>query len=129
MVSHSLLTIKELSVRFSTPKGIVHAVRGIDLTIQRKEILALVGASGSGKTVTAMSIPGLLTNNALPPAGTVEFDGNNLLKLSESDMQKIRGSRISMIFQDPTNSLIRCILLENRLRKSSCATVHQAGRK
>ena len=101
----SLLTIKDLSVRFSTPKGIIHAVRGIDLTIQRKEILALVGASGSGKTVTALSIPRLLPNNALPPDGSIEFAGNNLLTLPESEMLKIRGNRISMIFQDPTNSL------------------------
>ena len=105
MVSNPLLTIKEFSVSFSTPKGIVHAVRGVDLAIRRNEILTLVGASGSGKTVTALSIPGLLPNNALPPAGSVEFDGKNLLALPESDMREIRGNRISMIFQDPANSL------------------------
>ena len=104
-MSHPLLTIKDLSVRFSTPNGIVHAVRGVNLAIQRNEILALVGASGSGKTVTAMSIPRLLSNNALPPDGFVEFDGNNLLTISEYDIRKIRGNRISVIFQDPTNSL------------------------
>lgn len=105
MTFQPLLSIKGLSVRFSTPKGIIHAVRGIDLVIQRKEILGLVGASGSGKTVTAMSIPGLLPNNALPPDGFVEFNGKNLLTLSDAEMRNIRGDRISTIFQDPANSL------------------------
>ncbi len=105
MTFNPLLAIKDLSVRFSTPKGIFQALRGIDLAIQRKEILALVGESGSGKTVTAMSIPRLLPNNALPPEGSVTFDGNNLLALPESEIQKIRGKRISVIFQDPANSL------------------------
>ena len=102
---HPLLTIKDLSINFSTPKGVVHAVRGIDLEIQRKEILALVGTSGSGKTVTAMSIPRLLPSNTLPLKGSVKFDGSDLLILPESEIRKIRGSRISMIFQDPANSL------------------------
>jgi microcin C transport system ATP-binding protein len=100
-----LLNIKDLSVRFSTTKGIIHAVRGIDLSIQRNEIMALVGESGSGKTVTAMSIPRLLPNNALPPEGSIIFDGIELLKLPEADMRKLRGTRISVIFQDPMNAL------------------------
>ncbi|MDR0310810.1 MAG: dipeptide ABC transporter ATP-binding protein [Acidobacteriota bacterium] len=100
-----LLSINDLSVRFSTPKGFIHAVRGIDLVIHRKEILALVGASGSGKTATAMSIPRLLPGNALPPEGCVEFNGKNLLTIPESEMRNIRGNRISTIFQDPANSL------------------------
>ena len=105
MTFQPLLNIKNLSVRFSTPKGIVHAVRETGLTIQRNEILALVGESGSGKTVTAMSIPGLLPNNALPPEGSIVFDGVELLNLPEAAIQKFRGNRISMIFQDPMNSL------------------------
>jgi microcin C transport system ATP-binding protein len=105
MMSNPLLAIKDLSVSFSTPQGIVRAVRGINLTIQRKEILALVGESGSGKTVTALSIPRLLPNNALPPGGSISFDGSNLLTLAESNLQRIRGRRISIIFQDPANSL------------------------
>ena len=105
MIPQPLLNIKDLSVRFSTPKGVIHAVRGVGLTIQRNEILALVGESGSGKTVTALSIPRLLPNNALPPEGSIVFDGAELLNLTESAIQKFRRDRISMIFQDPMNSL------------------------
>ena len=101
----TLLSIKNLSVRFSTPGGVIHAVRGIDLTVHKNEILALVGESGSGKTATAMSIPRLLPGNAPPPEGSIVFDGVELLGLPESAMRKLRGDRISVIFQDPMNSL------------------------
>ena len=105
MTFQPLLNIKNLSVCFSTPKGHIHAVRGVELTVQKNEILALVGESGSGKTVTAMSIPRLLPNNALPPEGSIVFDGLDILKLPESAVRKLRGDRISVIFQDPMNSL------------------------
>jgi microcin C transport system ATP-binding protein len=105
MMPEPLLTVKDLSVRFSTPHGIVHAVRGVDLTIHRNEVVALLGESGCGKTVTVMSIPRLLPNNALPPGGSVNLDGDNLLELPEAAMRKIRGNRISLVFQDPANSL------------------------
>ena len=105
MAAETLLSIKGLSVSFSTPEGVVNAVRGADLEIRRNEILALLGASGSGKTATAMSIPRLLPNNALPPGGSIVFDGTELLTLPESDMRKMRCGRIAVIFQDPANSL------------------------
>ena len=113
-----LLTIKDLSVRFSTPNGSVNAVRGVNLAIQRNEVLALVGESGSGKTVTAMSIPRLLPNNALPPDGSVEFDGNNLLAIPESDIRKIRGDRISVIFQDSMNALNPLHAIEKQIAEN-----------
>jgi len=105
MTTQTLLNIKNLSVRFTTPNGIIHAVRGVDLTIRKNEILALVGESGSGKTVTAMSIPRLLPNNALPPEGSIMFDGIELLNIPDSAVRNLRRERISVIFQDPMNSL------------------------
>ncbi|MDR0841853.1 MAG: dipeptide ABC transporter ATP-binding protein [Acidobacteriota bacterium] len=105
MTSQPLLGVKDLSVSFSTPDGIVHAVRGVDLAVRKNETLALVGESGSGKTATAMSIPRLLPGNALTLGGSVMFDGTELLGLPEPDIRRIRGGRISVIFQDPANSL------------------------
>jgi len=123
-----LLSIKNLSVRFSTPKGIINAVNGADLTIQRNEILALVGESGSGKTVTAMSIPRILPNNALSPEGSIEFDGVELLNLPEPAMRKIRGDRISVIFQDSMNSLNPLHIIEEQIAEN--IKIHRsAGKK
>ena len=123
-----LICIKNLSVRFSTPKGIVHAAQGVDLTIQRNEILALAGESGSGKTVTAMSIPRLLSNNALPPEGSILFDGVEILNLSETAMRKIRGKRISVIFQDPMNSMNPLHSIEKQISES-IALHHSISKK
>ena len=113
-----LLNINDLSVRFSTPKGIVHAVRGIELTVQKNEILALVGESGSGKTATAMAIPQLLPNNALKPEGSIVFDGVELLNLPEAAIRKLRGNRISVIFQDPMNSLNPLHTIEEQIAET-----------
>jgi microcin C transport system ATP-binding protein len=119
-----LLKIEALSVCFYTPEAVINAVRGVGLSIYENEILALVGESGSGKTATAMSIPRLLPNNALPPEGSIIFDDVDLLALSEPAIRKLRGDRISVIFQDPMNSLnplhtIEKQIAENiRLRRS-----------
>ena len=118
MICQPLLNIKGLSVRFITPKGVVHAARGVNLTVQRNEIFALVGESGSGKTVTAMSIPRLLPGNALPPEGSIIFDGVELTNLPESVVQKLRGDRIAMIFQDPMNSLNPLHTIEKQIAEN-----------
>ena len=117
-MSNPLLTIRDLSVRFSTPHGVVNAVRGIELTVKKHEILALAGESGSGKTATAMSIPRLLSNNALPPEGSILFDGIELLTLPESVIKKIRGDRISVIFQDSMNALNPLHAIEKQITES-----------
>ncbi|MCI8538028.1 MAG: ABC transporter ATP-binding protein [Oscillospiraceae bacterium] len=102
----ALLTVNGLHVSFDTYAGRVQAVRGVDLTVGRGEILAVVGESGCGKSVTAQTIMRL---NPSPPcridAGSVEFEGRDLTKLPEREMRKLRGSRIGMIFQDPMTSL------------------------
>ena len=118
MTTRPLLNIKNLSVRFSTPQGLIHAVRQIKLTVQKNEIFALVGESGSGKTATAMSIPRLLPHNALPPEGSILFAGVELLNLPEHDIQKLRGNRISVIFQDPMNSLNPLHTIEKQLAEN-----------
>jgi len=118
MVARPLLNIKDLSVSFSAPKGVIHAVRGVNLTIHKNETLALVGESGSGKTVTAMSIPRLLPVNALPPEGSIVFAGSEILKLPESAVRKLRGDRISVIFQDPINSLNPLHTIEEQIAEN-----------
>ena len=101
-----LLKIENLSTSFHTNETIVQAVRGVNLHINQAEILAIVGESGCGKSVTALSVLRLIS---IPPgrfdSGQIKFNNHDLLNLSESDMQKVRGNDISMIFQEPMTSL------------------------
>lgn len=103
---NKILEIKDLHVSFQTYAGEVHAVRGVNLHLEKGEALAIVGESGSGKSVTAQSIMRLIPS---PPGkfkkGEILFDGEDLTKISDKEMFKLRGSKIGMIFQDPMTSL------------------------
>ena len=103
---NNILEVKNLQVSFKTFFGEIEAVRDISFNVGEKETIAIVGESGCGKSVTASSIVQLLP---MPPAffkgGEIIFQGMDLLKKSEKDMQSIRGNQISMIFQDPMTSL------------------------
>ena len=104
-IGEPLLQVKDLHVSFHTLEGNVNAVRGVTFTLKRGETLALVGESGSGKSVSMKAINRVLPGNASFDAGEIIYEGKNLLTLSESDMEKIRGRKIAMIFQDPMTSL------------------------
>jgi len=101
-----LLHIENLTTSFHTTDNVVQAVRGVNLHVNKAEILAIVGESGCGKSVTALSILRLIS---IPPgrfdSGQIKFNNHDLLSLSEADMQKVRGNDISMIFQEPMTSL------------------------
>ena len=101
-----LLEVENLAVTFRTPEGPIRAVNGIDLRVDDGEIVGLVGESGCGKSVTALSILGLVP---VPPGrferGAIRFRGEDLLRKSEREMQHIRGNDIAMVFQDPMASL------------------------
>ena len=100
--SPPLLEVRDLAVSF----GAVQAVRGVSFTLRRGEILALVGESGSCKSVTALSIPRLLPYQlAQHPSGSIRLGGEQLLGASEARLRQIRGDRIAMIFQEPMTSL------------------------
>lgn len=131
MSTNPLLQINDLAVSFRTDSGLLQAVRGISLHVDRGETLAIVGESGSGKSVTARSILGISARNAITERGEILFDCGavasedasatgrasaggsssdgaryaDLLKYSEDDFNKIRGSKIAMVFQDPLSSL------------------------
>ena len=102
----SILKVSGLKTYFFTSEGIIKAVDGVDFEVKRGEVLGLVGESGCGKSVTALSILRLV---ASPPGrileGQIEFVGNDLRALSDEEIREIRGMRISMIFQDPMTSL------------------------
>ena len=100
----SLLDIRNLDVRFDTPDGEVHAVRDLSFELDQGETLGVVGESGSGKSQTVLSLIGLLADNGRA-SGTALFDGQDLFKHSPEALRRIRGRRISMIFQDPMTSL------------------------
>lgn len=101
-----ILSVDNLHISFQTQSGVVKAVRGVNFTLHKGETLAIVGESGSGKSVTSKSIMRLLPkHNTIIPEGEIMYEGRDLLKLSVNDMQKVRGSEISMVFQDPMTSL------------------------
>lgn len=101
-----ILDVKDLTIQYRTDLETVYAVNGISFSLKEGETLGLVGETGAGKTTTALGIMGLLPERtAVIPKGEAEFEGTDLLKLSEQEMQKVRGSRISMIFQDPMTAL------------------------
>ncbi|HEX2496859.1 MAG TPA: ABC transporter ATP-binding protein [Gaiellaceae bacterium] len=103
-MTEPLLDVRELSVRFDTDEGTVHAVDRMSLTLEPRQVLGIVGESGCGKSVTALSILGLLPKTATV-TGSVSFDGTELLGASRSDLRKIRGRQISFVFQEPMTSL------------------------
>lgn len=100
-----ILDIRDLRVSFPTDDGLVHAVNGMDLTLQRGETVGIVGESGSGKTVTSQTLMGLLKGTTAQVSGQVLFDGTDLLPLSETEMRPYRGRKIGMIFQDPLSAM------------------------
>ncbi|SER86833.1 oligopeptide transport system ATP-binding protein [Gracilibacillus ureilyticus] len=102
----NILDVNNLHVTFDTYGGKVQAVRGVNFSLKKGETLAIVGESGSGKSVTTKALMGLIKKPAGKiPEGEILFDGKDLAKLNEKQMQKIRGKDISMIFQDPMTSL------------------------
>ncbi|MBA2570279.1 MAG: ABC transporter ATP-binding protein [Chloroflexi bacterium] len=100
-----ILDVKGLRTSFHTRDGVVRAVTGVDFTVRRGEVMGLVGESGCGKSVTSLSILGLIVRPGRIEAGQVEFDGRDLLQIKENELRKLRGDRIAMIFQQPTSSL------------------------
>lgn len=100
-----ILEVKDLQISFDTYAGKVKAIRGVSFDLKPGETLAIVGESGSGKSVTSRSIMRLLANNANIEHGEILFKGQDIVHKTEKEMQKIRGSEIAMIFQDPMTSL------------------------
>jgi peptide/nickel transport system ATP-binding protein len=116
MERQPLLCIRDLHVHFLTSRGTVRAVNGVHFTVAEGETIGIVGESGCGKTVTGLSILRLIPKPAGRIArGEIEFEGKNLLTLPETEMRKIRGNQISMIFQDPMTSLNPCYSIGNQL--------------
>ncbi|HTJ44363.1 MAG TPA: ABC transporter ATP-binding protein, partial [Kofleriaceae bacterium] len=105
-MAEALLEIKDLVTEFRTEHGTVRAVDGVSFEIPKRKTLGVVGESGCGKSVTALSVMRLIAD---PPgriaAGKITYDGKDLLALDEPSMRKIRGNRIAMIFQEPMTSL------------------------
>ena len=101
----ALLEVKDLHTSFYTPVGEVKAVNGVSFNLERGKVLGIVGESGSGKSVTAYSIMQILEKTGKIVSGSVKFDGQELVGIGEEGMKKIRGNKISIIFQDPMTSL------------------------
>ena len=119
-----LLEIDNLHTQFFTPAGVVRAVDGVSYSLRSGETLGVVGESGCGKSVTALSILRLVAD---PPGriveGAIRFEGTDLLELTESQMEDIRGNRISMIFQEPMTSLNPLLTVGRQI--SEAIALHQ----
>ena len=128
MKKDTLLSVKNLKTHFSVGKSIVKAVDGVSFDLEAGKTFAIVGESGSGKSITALSIMGLLPNNlATTDRGEIIFNNNNLIKMEEKEMRKIRGNSISMIFQEPMTSLNPVYDLSFQI--SEVITLHQNKNK
>ena len=105
-MSENMLNVENLVIHYETDEEVVEAVNNISFSLKKGEVLGLVGETGAGKTTTALGIMGLLpTKVGHVIQGKIELDGENLFDKSEKEMRKIRGKKISMIFQDPMTAL------------------------
>ena len=100
-----LLKVTDLHTSFFTPAGEVKAVNGLNFSLEKGKVLGIVGESGSGKSVTAYSILQILANPGKIVSGSIVYRGQELVGASKEEMSKIRGNKISIIFQDPMTSL------------------------
>jgi len=104
-MKEKILEVKDLAISFKTQYGILQAIRGVSFDLYKGETLAIVGESGSGKSVTSRAIMGLLAGNSIYEGGEITYAGRNLMQIDDELFNEIRGSKISMIFQDPMSSL------------------------
>src|SRR5438128_4172881 len=104
-MAERLLEVKDLQVHFSTEDGVVRAVDGVSFELERGKVLGIVGESGSGKSVTAMTLLGLTRGVNANFEGSIEYKGQDLLKMSEAELRRFRGNELAMIFQDPMTSM------------------------
>jgi len=123
-MNNKVLAIHNLKVRYLTEDGSVEAVNGIDISVDKRKTLGLVGETGAGKTTTALSILRLIPD---PPgeilSGNIELDGIDLMSITEKEMEKIRGDLVSMIFQDPMTALNPVINIGEQI--SEAISIHQ----
>jgi oligopeptide transport system ATP-binding protein len=110
----AVLDVRDLDVRFATPDGTVEAVNKVSFTVEPSETVGIVGESGSGKSQVFMSVMGLLASNGRA-TGSVKFQGGEILGLPRRELNRIRGARMSMIFQDPMTSLNPYLSIERQL--------------
>ena len=114
----SLLEVKDLHTSFFTPSGEVKAVNGVSFKLEKGGVLGIVGESGSGKSVTAYSIMQILTHPGRIVSGSIKLNGEELVGKTDDEMRKIRGAKISIIFQDPMTSLNPTFTIGNQLREA-----------
>ena len=114
----SLLEVKDLHTSFFTPSGEVRAVNGVSFSLEKGKVLGIVGESGSGKSVTAYSIMQILTHPGRIVSGSIKYNGEELVGKTDSEMSKLRGNAISIIFQDPMTSLNPTFTIGNQLREA-----------
>ncbi len=105
MAKEKVLSVKDLVISFRTDRGIVRAVRGVSFDLYKGETLCIVGESGSGKSVTNKAIMGISARNAIIENGSIMYEGEDLIRVSEEEFHRIRGHKIGMIFQDPLSAL------------------------
>ena len=113
-----MLEVKDLHTSFFTPSGEVKAVNGLSFSLEKGKVLGIVGESGSGKSVTAYSILQILTSPGRIVSGSIKFNGEELVGKSEEEIRRIRGNKISIIFQDPMTSLNPTFTIGNQLREA-----------
>lgn len=118
MIIEPILQLKNLSISFDTPRGEVEAVRDVNLSLQKGEILAIVGESGCGKTVLSQSILKLLPKNSRTKNGQIIVDGEDITNYKEKKMRNLRGSVLSMVFQDPMTTLNPTIPIGKQITES-----------
>jgi dipeptide transport system ATP-binding protein len=121
----ALVEIRNLNVTFKTARGLLHAVEGLDLTMEEGEILGIVGESGSGKSVTMLALMGLIAWPGKVTADRLAFDGKNILALSAAQRRRIIGKDIAMIFQEPMTSLNPCFTIGFQIMET--LRMHEGG--